>query len=739
MDMFEVFERARKLSRTDSQAFEDSIELQQYFITLRNEICKNGQVLFTNALNYDQQHLLAHIEALRREKVPKELNEEDSIVVKPEEKEHFSGAAVAAAPGAVGATFDNDEEMVVYQDQVFKTGDYVLVQPSEKSLEPHIIYIEKFRKDAAGQPLIYGCWFYRPHETYHMQSRKFLEHEVFKTDNYTTTPLQQVLRKCCVMFVKDYFRSRPLEVPDEDVFVCESRYQARSKTFKKIKIWPCMQNTPYLLRDVPLPMNRVPSVFKTGVATATTAAPAPVAAAPAVKVVDDEETSAAIEPDMVTLDTSILDVVRANIPCPPPSNAILIEGAQYFEQFTIPAGTFRVGDCAYVRTDQERNLICRIDYMWVDQEQNPFFHGPWFVQQAELPPNTVGSFYPQEVFLSSIEDTNPLLSICERCSVLEFLDYAKKRSTEIDEKDVYVCEFRYLEHEKKFEPMPTGMRKFAYQMPNTVVDEIYYFKKPLILTKPTYALPHVLDDVVGQSLYADPNLAGQPMEVDGTVMAAPQTMMMTPQGVLGVPIPLGTPAGLSAQALMTPGGATPIMGTPNAVIGVPVSASLPPSKKKATPKRLVTGYIIFASEVRRSVVDANPDCSFGEISRIIGQQWKVLSQAKKNEFEARAKEQNAEVKEAAAAEKARLLAMSPDEAAAFASNAAQALEMNQVFSCLWENKCDFQFEDAQDLFDHLTKEPDGHVWISYADTKDKDPGEFQCLYHGCGRVKKGAA
>ncbi|CAG2183916.1 unnamed protein product, partial [Oppiella nova] len=33
----------------------------------------------------------------------------------------------------------------------------------------------------------------------------------------------------------------------------------------------------------------------------------------------------------------------------------------------------------------------------------------------------------------------------------------------------------------------------------------------------------------------------------------------------------------------------------------------------------------------------------------------------------------------------------------------------------------------------------GHVWQSYGENKDKEGAEFQCLFHGCGRVKKGAA
>lgn len=37
-DVFSCLERARKLSRTDSQIFEDSIELQAYFIRKRDDV-----------------------------------------------------------------------------------------------------------------------------------------------------------------------------------------------------------------------------------------------------------------------------------------------------------------------------------------------------------------------------------------------------------------------------------------------------------------------------------------------------------------------------------------------------------------------------------------------------------------------------------------------------------------------------------------------------------------------------
>lgn len=59
---------------------------------------------------------------------------------------------------------------------------------------------------------------------------------MFKSDNYNSTPVNQVLGKCYVMPVRDYFKSKPEGFDDKDVYVCESRYSAKAKAFKKIKV-----------------------------------------------------------------------------------------------------------------------------------------------------------------------------------------------------------------------------------------------------------------------------------------------------------------------------------------------------------------------------------------------------------------------------------------------------------------------------------------------------------------------
>lgn len=62
--------------RTDSEIFEDAVELQQFFIKIRDELCKNGEILMSTALSYTLKHLHNDVEQEKREKIPKELEED---------------------------------------------------------------------------------------------------------------------------------------------------------------------------------------------------------------------------------------------------------------------------------------------------------------------------------------------------------------------------------------------------------------------------------------------------------------------------------------------------------------------------------------------------------------------------------------------------------------------------------------------------------------------------------------
>ncbi|XP_053202089.1 protein polybromo-1-like isoform X2 [Panonychus citri] len=664
-DMFDVFERTRRSSRSDSQAFEDSVELQLYFIRLRNELCRNGEVLQSSALNFTETNLNTQVDALKSQKLPFE-NQEAEAESKAEDKD--------ADPS--GGTSAESIAEVSLNDQVYRPGDFVYIEPREKGMDPHIINISKLWKDPTGQIWIYGCWFYRPYETYHIASKKFLEKEVFKSDSYNNALLSQVVGKCFIMFVKDYFKQKPEGFDDRDVYVCESRYFTRTKTFKKIKVWLYFNNHSLIPRETHSPMIRVPSIFKNGKQD---------------KSKDEQPTTNVNEYDDDD-GPKLLDIERPNIIIEPGDGLPIEEGAIYYEQFTIPSGSYKLGDCCYVRTDNGRNLICRIDRMWVDKDGNAFFHGPWFVQPRELHSATSRMFYPQEVFLSSIGDTNPLLSICDKCSVLEVKDYITRRPTEISEQDIYVCELKYHEHEKKFIKLPINLKRTTPFKPGVAEDEQFIFRKPLAISR-SESIPTKSDLLLKKGQLANLNEVPSPLTSFRPSIDTENEESNDVSSIISE---------------------TPIISTPFM------------SRKKGS-KRIVTGYIIFAGEVRKSVIQANPDCGFGDVSRIIGNEWKNLPLETKQEYERRAQKQNEESAREAAreAERLELFSQSP-------------MGFELVYECHWENKCDYQFEDPNDLYDHLNSEPHGHVWRSYGELKDKEDAVFQCLFHGCARVKKGA-
>ena len=60
--------------------------------------------------------------------------------------------------------------------------------------------------------------------------------ELFKTEFSHMLKLSQVMRRCHVMFIKDYTKFYPEGIADDDVYVCESRYIYKVKVFKKYKV-----------------------------------------------------------------------------------------------------------------------------------------------------------------------------------------------------------------------------------------------------------------------------------------------------------------------------------------------------------------------------------------------------------------------------------------------------------------------------------------------------------------------
>lgn len=47
----------------------------------------------------------------------------------------------------------------------------------------------------------------------------------------------------------------------------------------------------------------------------------------------------------------------------------------------------------------------------------------------------------------------------------------------------------------------------------------------------------------------------------------------------------------------------------------------------------MSGYILFSSEMRAVIKAQHPDYSFGELSRLVGTEWRNLEATKKAEYE----------------------------------------------------------------------------------------------------------
>lgn len=60
-------------------------------------------------------------------------------------------------------------------------------------------------------------------------------------------------------------------------------------------------------------------------------------------------------------------------------------------------------------------------------------------------------------------------------------------------------------------------------------------------------------------------------------------------------------------------------------------------KGKNSMKRQISGYIVYSGEIRKIIQQENPECTFGEISRIVGGKWRNLNKEDKEKYEERAK------------------------------------------------------------------------------------------------------
>ncbi|XP_055238618.1 protein polybromo-1 isoform X31 [Gorilla gorilla gorilla] len=560
--MFEVLERARRMNRTDSEIYEDAVELQQFFIKIRDELCKNGEILLSPALSYTTKHLHNDVEKERKEKLPKEI-EEDKLKREEEKRaEKSEDSSGAAGLSGLHRTYSQD---CSFKNSMYHVGDYVYVEPAEANLQPHIVCIERLWEDSA-------------------------EKEVFKSDYYNKVPVSKILGKCVVMFVKEYFKLCPENFRDEDVFVCESRYSAKTKSFKKIKLWTMpISSVRFVPRDVPLPVVRVASVF----ANADKG--------------DDEKNTDNSE-DSRAEDNFNLEKEKEDVPVEMSNGE---PGCHYFEQLHYNDMWLKVGDCVFIKSHGlVRPRVGRIEKVWV-RDGAAYFYGPIFIHPEETEHEPTKMFYKKEVFLSNLEETCPMTCILGKCAVLSFKDFLSCRPTEIPENDILLCESRYNESDKQMKKFK-GLKRFSLSA-KVVDDEIYYFRKPIVPQKEPSPLLEKKIQLL-EAKFAE--LEGGDDDIEE--MGEEDSEVIEPPSLPQLQTPLASELDLMPY--------TPPQSTPKSAKG---SAKKEGSKRKIN----MSGYILFSSEMRAVIKAQHPDYSFGELSRLVGTEWRNLETAKKAEYE----------------------------------------------------------------------------------------------------------
>ena len=118
----------------------------------------------------------------------------------------------------------------------------------------------------SNDPWFRGPWFVRVHEVQHQPTRMFYNTEVFMSNIRDTNPMRSIMRKCAILHTSDYIRSecdvfffrehtvlcfpfislsfsftsalypvRPTDIPEVDVFLCESQYNEAEKSINRMK------------------------------------------------------------------------------------------------------------------------------------------------------------------------------------------------------------------------------------------------------------------------------------------------------------------------------------------------------------------------------------------------------------------------------------------------------------------------------------------------------------------------
>lgn len=124
-----------------------------------------------------------------------------------------------------------------------RVGDWIQLSNASEPGKPIVAQIFKVCKredDPDETPQLSCCWYFRPEQTVHPPSRRFVPEEIFKTGLFADHSVEDVIEKVHVLFYTKWTKGRPGPKdwdPRSPLYFTESRYNEKTYEFNKIKNW----------------------------------------------------------------------------------------------------------------------------------------------------------------------------------------------------------------------------------------------------------------------------------------------------------------------------------------------------------------------------------------------------------------------------------------------------------------------------------------------------------------------
>jgi hypothetical protein len=667
-----------------AQLYKDAYELQRYFIQKRDELCKNGEFILSGALSYKLSSLDSHVTSLIGS-LTQSFDESEALLVENRYKaleSKLSGSQSAPREHTIireGDFYYIDRGLIVNKmDKSF--GDFPSVSANQDNL---IICVLKVNSDSSK---FIAQVYLRPNDDQFIdieakKFRKFFSKEIFKSDLYVLLEANEVsgsLKPCFVMGMKDFLNNEPtfdttvepdtVAITKNDIFVCESLYSTCFRYFRKIinKKW-------------------CPLSFINGtVSNATSFNFSLVKRSLQLTVVRNYLNESLVEQISHEIETRVNQEQPMKIrqffrdvqyDTPPAAalqaskekdadeidaNAVdedpeLMKTAKYYEQLVYQrtGEIYKLGDFIYVKYQQLTNsndpsmehkhpLIVRIDRLWSTTTQSPEdpsvqvknynFRGPLFLRPTDVAHEPTRLFYKNEVVKEITKQiTGSIDQIVvgntgtgsTKCVVMNHKSYVSSRLTEIDERDVYLCDSKYSLVTKAFRKGTKGLKKFELSA-KCNEDEIFFLRRELQLRKQLSPL------LVNMEINYDEDYtkANEDEEMDDEWDDDENSSQSYPN----------ENSNMDSASFLMGASASPSVGHVQKYHPSSQRTSINPKTKQQRVKReKKSGYNIFSREFRRKLRESNSSLPFNAMGKEVGRRWSALSDKEKAAYEEQAR------------------------------------------------------------------------------------------------------